>query len=203
MAHFIPMTTDISTPDLMKLHLWHVWKLHGTLLVHGTNRGSMFTMKFMKDLYKGLGIEPQFSTTYHPQTQGQVKNNNKWMETYLQMFCSHHQDDWSNVLPMAEFAYNNHHHPTINTTLFFTNFRYHLTLTNIPTVGQTPNTDERVQRIHNVQEECRHTIEWSQEVSKWAYDRWRQENPGFQVGNKVWLESMNLSTDEPSPKLAN
>ena len=40
-------------------------------------------------IYKELGIELHFSTAYHPQTQGQVKNNNKWMETYLCMCCSH------------------------------------------------------------------------------------------------------------------
>jgi transposase InsO family protein len=89
MAHFIPMTTDISTPDLMKLHIRHVWKLHGIPLVHGTDCSSTFTANFTKSIYKDLGIEPHFSTAYHPQTQGQVKNNNKWMETYLRMFCSH------------------------------------------------------------------------------------------------------------------
>ena len=58
MAHFIPTTTDISAADLMRLHIWHMWKLHGVPLVHGTNRGSTFTAAFMKSLYKGLGIEP-------------------------------------------------------------------------------------------------------------------------------------------------
>ena len=57
--------------------------------MHGTNCGSTFTANFTKGIYKELGIELHFSTVYHPQTWGQVKNNNKWMETYLQMFCSH------------------------------------------------------------------------------------------------------------------
>jgi transposase InsO family protein len=89
MAHFIPTTIDITTPDLMKLHIQHIWKFHRVPLIHGTDQGSTFTTAFTKNLYKGLGIKPQFSTTYHPQTQGQVENNNKWMETYLWMFCSH------------------------------------------------------------------------------------------------------------------
>ena len=33
------------------------------------------------------------------------------------------------------------------------------------------------------------------------YDRWKHKNPGFKVGDWVWLEVMNLLTDEPSPKL--
>ena len=77
MAHFILMTTNISTPDLMKLHVCHIWKLHRIPLVHGTDCGSMFMANFTKGIYKELGIEPHFSTAYHPQTQGQVENNNK------------------------------------------------------------------------------------------------------------------------------
>jgi IS30 family transposase len=89
MAHFIPTMTDISAPDLMKLHIHHIWKLHRIPLIHGTDHGLTFMANFMKSIYKDLGIEPCFSTAYHPQTQGQVENNNKWMEMYLRMFCSH------------------------------------------------------------------------------------------------------------------
>ena len=139
---------------------------------------------------------------YHPQTQGQVENNNKWMETYLCMYCSHQQDDWANLLPMAEFVYNNHHHPSIDTTPFFANYGYHLTLMNVPTIGQSGPSDECVQWIHEVQAECKRVIEQSQEISKRAYDRWRRENPGFEVGDHVWLEATNLAMNKPLPKLA-
>ena len=166
MAHFIPTMTNISTPDLMKLHIHHIWKLHGIPLVHGTDRGSTFTANFTKNIYKELGIEPQFSTVYHPQTQGQVENNNKWMETYLWMFCLHQQDDWADLLPTAEFAYNNHHHLSINTTPFFANYGYHPTLMNVPSAGQSDESDERILQIHKTQEECKCAIEWSQEISK-------------------------------------
>jgi transposase InsO family protein len=202
MAHFIPTMTDISAPDLMKLHICHVWKLHGIPLVHGTDRGSTFMANFTRSIYKDLGIEPRFSTAYHPQTQGQVKNNNKWMEMYLRMFYSHRQDDWADLLPTAEFAYNNHHHPSIDTTPFFANYGYHPTLTNVPSTAQSGEPDERIQRIHDTQAECKHAIERSQDISKQAYDKWKGNNPGFRVGSSVWLEVTNLSTDEPSPKLA-
>jgi hypothetical protein len=105
-------------------------------------------------LYKGLGIELQFSTVYHPQTQGQVENNNKWMETYLCMFCLHQQDNWSDWLPLVEFVYNNHHHPSINTKPFFINFGYHPMLTNVPTTGQNDDPDAHIQCICDVLLEC-------------------------------------------------
>jgi len=202
MAHFIPTTTDISVPDLMKLHIRHIWKLHRVPLIHGTDRGSTFTAAFTKSLYKGLGIELQFSTSYHPQTQGQVENNNKWMETYLRIFCSHRQDDWADLLPMAEFAYNNHYHPLIGTTLFFANFGYHPTLMNVPTAAQSDPPDECIQQIQETQAECKQAIKRSQEISKQVYNRWKGDNLGFKAGDSVWLEATNLATDKPSPKLA-
>ena len=201
MVHFIPTTTDISAPDLMKLHVHHIWKLHGIPLIHGTNCGSTFTANFMKNIYKELRIEPWFSTMYHPQTQGQVENNNKWMEMYLRMFCSHWQDDWVDLLLTAEFAYNNHH-PLIDMTPFSVNYGYHLTLMNVPSAGQSGETDEQIWQIHETQEECKCAIEQSQEISKWVYNKWKNKNPGFKVRDSVWLEATNLSTDEPSPKLA-
>jgi hypothetical protein len=133
--------------------------------------------------------------------QGQVENNNKWMETYLCMFCSHHQDDWLDLLPMVEFAYNNHHHPSIDMTPFFVNLGYHPILTNIPTAAQSDPLDVHVQQIYDAQAECKHMIERSQDISKQAYNRWKHDNPGFQVSNSVWLEATNLATDELSPKL--
>jgi hypothetical protein len=202
MAHFIPTMTDISTPDLMKLHIHHVWKLHGIPLVHGMDHGSTFMANFTKSIYKDLRIELHFLTAYHPQTQGQVENNNKWMETYLRMFCSHRQDDWVDLLPMAEFAYNNHHHLLIDMMPFLANYRYHPTLSNVPSAAQMGELDKHIRQIHDMQAECKHVIERSQDISKQVYDRWKGMNLGFQVGSSVWLEAMNLSTDEPSLKLA-
>ena len=102
---------------------------------------------------------------------------------------------------MAEFVYNNHH-LSIDATPFFTNYGYHLTLMNIPTIGQSGHPDEHIWQIHEVQVECKWVIEWSQEILMRAYNRWRRENPGFEVGNCVWLEATNLATDKPLPKLA-
>ena len=82
------------------------------------------------------------------------------------MFCSHQQDNWADLLLMAEFAYNNHHHPLINMTPFFANYGYHLTLMNVPSVTQSDEPDKQIQQICDTQEECKHAIEWLQEVLK-------------------------------------
>ena len=73
---------------------------------------------------------------------------------------------------------------------------------NVPSAGQSDESDEWIRRIHETQEESKCAIEQSQEILKQVYDRWKNENPGFKVRDLVWLEATNLSTDEPSPKLA-
>lgn len=44
---------------------------------------------------------------FHPQTDGQTERVNAIMEQYVRAYCSYHQDDWKDLLPYAEFAYNN------------------------------------------------------------------------------------------------
>ena len=118
------------------------------------------------------------------------------------MYCSHQQDNWADLLPMAEFTYNNHHHPLIDATPFFANYGYLPTLMNVLTIGQSGPSNKHVRQIHEAQMECKQVIKRSQEISKRAYDRWRRENPSFKVGDCIWLEGTNLATDKPSPKLA-
>jgi transposase InsO family protein len=142
MVHFIPCTMKTTAADLVKLHIANIWKLHGVPLVHNTDRGSTFRAEYTKQLNWALGIETRLSSAYHPQTQGQVENLNKWMETYLRIFCGQRQQDWVEWLPLAEFAYNNHTHPTTGTSPFYANYGYHPTMSNVPSEGQKENTHE-------------------------------------------------------------
>jgi transposase InsO family protein len=82
MMHFIPTRAMVTAEDLVQLHLKHVWKIHRVPKIHNTDRGATFTADYTKRFFRGLGIDQCFSTAYHPQMQGQVENNNKWVETY-------------------------------------------------------------------------------------------------------------------------
>jgi hypothetical protein len=42
---------------------------------------------------------------YHPQTNGQTEHMNQELEEYLQYFTSHNQDDWDELLLLAEFSH--------------------------------------------------------------------------------------------------
>jgi len=142
MAHFIPTTTQAMAKELVQLHLKHVWKYHGVPRVHNTDCGSLFTADYTWCFFKALNIDQWFLMAYHPQTQGQVENNNKWVETYICMFCNHQQNNWSDLLHNMEFAYNNHAHLSIGMSPFKANVGYDLTLTG---EGPTPGRNTPLQ----------------------------------------------------------
>jgi hypothetical protein len=83
-----------------------------------TNRGPQFVSKFSKALYKLKGIEGNPSTAYHPQTDGQTERNNQELETYLQIWCSYHQDNWHKWLRSVQFSYNNKVHSSTGISPF-------------------------------------------------------------------------------------
>ena len=200
MAHFIPCKSTCTAEQLAELHIQRVWPLHGLPLLHNTDRGPQFTAPYMRSLYKGLGIDQRLSTAYHPESQGQVESNNKWLETYLRIFSAYRQDDWADFLHTAEFAFNNHHNSSIGTTPFYANYGYHPVYTNRASPDQVLELPMRLQHIHEVQARCQLAIEKAQRVYKRHADRSRQDL-SFDIGDSVWLESYNLSTDAPSKKL--
>src|SRR5258708_17636289 len=58
--------------------------------------------------------------------RSQMECLNQVLEQYLQAYTNYQQDDWSSLLPLAEFAYNNATNETTGVSpLFFANKGYH------------------------------------------------------------------------------
>jgi transposase InsO family protein len=95
---------------LARLYVKHVWKHHGLPEKVLSDRGSQFVAKFIKELYRLLGIKLAAITAYHPQGDGQTEQINQELEQYLCVFINQRQDDWDELLPFAEFQYNDHVH---------------------------------------------------------------------------------------------
>ena len=66
------------------------------------------------------------STAYHPQTDGQTERTNEVLEGYLQTFVNYDQNDWYQLLPLAEHGYNNSATNAHTMTPFLANYRFHL-----------------------------------------------------------------------------
>ncbi|SOV06442.1 uncharacterized protein UDID_17465 [Ustilago sp. UG-2017a] len=125
MAIFVPTTNELDAPELAKLFLCHVYSKHGLPTSIVLDRGSEFTSHFWCSLSTLLGIETHFSSAYHPQLDGQTERINQVLEQFLCGYSNHLQTDWSDLLPLAEFSYNNAEHASTQLTPFFANYGYH------------------------------------------------------------------------------
>jgi len=121
MALFIPTSHNIDAEDLVHIFLSQVFSKHGTPTDIVSDWGKHFISRFWQSLCQLLGIKANLSTAYHPETDGQTEHVNQILEQYLQVYVNYQQDDWVNLLPLAEFAYNNTLHSVTMVTLFFTN----------------------------------------------------------------------------------
>jgi transposase InsO family protein len=82
-AHFIPVKTTYSGPQLAELYMSRIVYLHGVPKRIVSDRGIQFTLKFWERLHETLDTQLRFSSTYHPQTDGQTERVNQILEDML------------------------------------------------------------------------------------------------------------------------
>ena len=107
MAHFIALEQNATANDVADVFLPEVWKLHGLPTEIISDMDAKFSGEFWESLCKSLNIKRRMSSAYHPQTDGQTKWTNKVLEGYLRNLVNYDQNDWYQLLPLAEHAFNN------------------------------------------------------------------------------------------------
>ena len=174
-AHFIPTHMMVTVEGAARLFLYQVWKLHGLPKYVVSDRGPQFVARFTRELYRLLGIKLAYSTAWHPQTNRQTEHVNQELDQYLQLFVNERQDDWYDLLPMAEFQHNNYVHSTTQQPPFLLNtgriprigFELQQNHSNLETVN------EFMERMGMVIEEAKFTIRKAQDDMKRYYDHQR------------------------------
>ena len=84
-----------------------------------------------------------FTSGYHSEGDGQTECTNQMLEQYLHVYCNYQQDNWSELLPLTEFAYNNAPSATTSVSPFFANKGYH------PNITVHPECNIAFSRAHN------------------------------------------------------
>jgi len=72
-AHFIPVQSTYRAIQIAHIFMQNVFKLHGLWRTIILDCDVKFTSAFWKTLFAELGMQLNFSTAYHPQTDGQTE----------------------------------------------------------------------------------------------------------------------------------
>src|SRR6201994_869154 len=125
MAHFIELEQNATAKDVANVFLREVWKLHGLPTEIISDMDAKFSGEFWESLCKSLNIKRRMSTAYHPQTDGQTEITNQVLEGYLRNFVNYDQNDWYQLLTLAEYATNNSKDSANKLNPFFANYGFH------------------------------------------------------------------------------
>jgi hypothetical protein len=71
-AHFIPVKTMYTGPQLAELYIARIVCLHGVPKKIVSDRDTQFTSMFWERLHESMDTKLNFSSAYHPQTDGQT-----------------------------------------------------------------------------------------------------------------------------------
>jgi hypothetical protein len=205
MAHFSPTRTTADAPEIARLFLWNICRLHGFPSDIVSDRDKIFTSGFWRHFLALANIKPNMSTAFHPQTDGQTERVNQILEQYLRIFCNYQQDNWEELLPTAELAYNNSTHSSTGKSPFFANYGYHPTLP--ATVhahalkSSNPAAEELVKTLRDLHNQVTRDLADAAATQARFYNRKVKRAPPFKEGDQVWLLRRNIKTSRPSDKL--
>jgi hypothetical protein len=118
MAHFIPCHKSDNASHVADLFFTKIVHLHGVPNTIISDRDAKLLSHFWRILWFKLGTKLLFSTTCHPQTDGQTEVINRTLSTMLRAILKTNLKLWEECLPHIEFAYNRSVHFTMKVSTF-------------------------------------------------------------------------------------
>ena len=100
----IPCSKAVGSRDTTKLFVEYVYRYYGPPDTIVSDRGPQFVAAFWDEFCTVLGIHLKLSTAKHPQTDGQTEIVNQHINMRLRPFVNYYQDNWSDLLPLMDFA---------------------------------------------------------------------------------------------------
>lgn len=205
----IPCHKTITAREQAQLYLSHVYRYYGPPTTMLSDRGPQFISSFWREFNDILGTKVKLSTADHPQTDGQTEIYNQYLQKRLRPFVSYYQDDWSEFLPMMDYAQLTLPHASLGElppfeVLYGYSPRTPWTwkVNDRPPVDDLNSQDARTyaRRNREALDYARASIHRAQERMAKVVNQHRRP-VDFDVGDYVWLDMRHLPTQRPSRKL--
>ena len=131
-----------------------------------------------------------FTSGYHHKGDGQTEHTNQTLEQYLCIYCNYKQDNWSKLLPLVEFAYNNAPSATTGVSPFFANKWYHpnITVHTKYDIASSQACNFTVD-LDELQSTLKAEISMAQQHYQKSTDVWHSPASDFKVGDKVFVKA--------------
>ncbi|KAL5543511.1 hypothetical protein UlMin_007295, partial [Ulmus minor] len=160
---------------LADLYVREIVRLHGVPKSIVSDRDARFTSKFWRSVQRAMGTKLNFSTAFHPQTDGQSERTIQTLEDMLRACVLDFGGSWSQHLPLIEFSYNNSYQATIGMAPYEALYGRKLTAPEF--VEDTTNAVKKIQA----------RMKFAQSRQKSYADK-RRRPLEFQVGDSVFLK---------------
>ncbi|GJT11670.1 reverse transcriptase domain-containing protein [Tanacetum coccineum] len=155
MAYFVPCSKTFDASQVARLYFAKIVKLHGVPKTLISDRDVKFVSHFWRTLWTRLGSKLQFSSSHHPQTDGQTEVVNRSLGNLLRSLIEDNAN-WDLILLQAEFAYNRSVNRTTGKSPFEVVYGRNpitpLDLVPVPEVGQFSkegaDQSEQIKELH-------------------------------------------------------
>src|SRR5579859_301445 len=199
MAHFLPTKQTITSVQTAQLFVKEIFHLHGLPDTLVSDQDPRFTAHFWDELIKKLGIKATMSIAEHPQTDGQSEATVKTIQKMIRPFVLENQD-WEDILPILEFAYNDTQSATTKQTPFFTNKGFHPRKASAAPESRNPAAQEYVEHLHRLYQAAQDAITDAQKRQKQNADEHRREGEIYQPDDWVLLHRKPRHITKLSPR---
>ncbi|KIN98909.1 hypothetical protein M404DRAFT_30877 [Pisolithus tinctorius Marx 270] len=175
---FIPTHDSVTSTELAKLFLTHVFSKHGVPANVTSDRGPKFVSHFFCSLGKALG---------------------KALDMHLHFTL----DNWAELLPLVEFTFNNAPSVTTGVSPFFTNKGYHPNLSVVPDQDFTSLwAHNYVIKLCTLHDFLCSKMSTAQQCYQGPADAKHIPPPEFQVGEQAYVKAKYFRSTCPLEKLS-
>jgi hypothetical protein len=187
-AHFIPISHPYTAVSVAQVFFEQIFRLHGMPQSIVCDRDVTFTSVFWKELFRLQGTNFNFSSSYHPQTDGQTEVVNRTLEMYLRCFTSSRPKEWARWIPWAQFCYNSSVHSSTKKTPFEVVYgrKPPTLLSYVAGTAKTEAVDKELLTRDEILKELRQNIQQAQVRMKQNADK-HHRDVEFAVGDWVYL----------------